>query len=346
MSRQNDSWLQRAWYSNSAWFVLLLPPSAVFAAVTAMRRMLYRRGWLKSFSVPVPVVVVGNIAVGGTGKTPVTIWLAQQLRECGFNPGVVSRGYGGVAGDTPVQVNSNSDPDIVGDEPILIATRSRCPVVVHPDRIAAARDLVAMGVDVIIADDGLQHYRMQRQYEIAVVDGARAFGNGFLLPAGPLRESTRRLASVDRVLVQYASRDDESMTPVAGLPMHASGFHLVARELQRIDGTETCTIDDMRGRPLHAVAAIGNPERFFRMLERHGLDIERHAYPDHAVLSARDIAYDDDYPVIMTEKDAVKCRAFATGRHWYVPVDVDMHEHAWLDSLGQCLRPSGNVASP
>ncbi|MEX0706565.1 MAG: tetraacyldisaccharide 4'-kinase [Woeseia sp.] len=346
MSRQSDSWVQRAWYSGSAWFVLLLPLSAVFAAVTSVRRMLYRRGWLRSFSVPVPVIVVGNISVGGTGKTPVTIWLAQQLRERGFNPGVVSRGYGGVLGDTPVQVSSNSDPDITGDEPILIATRSRCPVVVHPDRIAAARDLVAMGVDVIIADDGLQHYRMQRQFEIAVVDGARAFGNGFRLPAGPLREATHRLDSVDWVLVQYATLDDELRNPVAGLPSHTSGFHLAAHELQRIDGTETCVIDDMRGRPLHAVAAIGNPERFFRMLERHGLTIERHAFPDHAVLSARDIAYDDDHPVIMTEKDAVKCRAFAAGRHWFVPVDVDMHDSAWLDKLEHRLRPDKAAASP
>jgi len=337
--------MQRVWYSKSAWFVLLLPLSAVFAAVTSARNKFYRRGWLRSFAVPVPVIVVGNISVGGTGKTPVTIWLAQQLRERGFNPGVVSRGYGGVLGHTPVQASCNSDPDIVGDEPILIATRSRCPVVVHPDRSAAAGNLVAMGVDVIIADDGLQHYRMQRQFEIAVVDGARGFGNGFRLPAGPLRESTRRLESVDRVLVQYATRDDELRQSVAGLPPHTSGFHLVAHGLQRIDGMETCSFGDMRGRPLHAIAAIGNPERFFGMLERHGLTIERHAFPDHAVLSARDIAYDDDHPVIMTEKDAVKCRAFATGRHWYVPVDIDMHDDAWIEELVQRLRTGKAAAS-
>jgi tetraacyldisaccharide 4'-kinase len=338
VTRRNDNRVQRLWYSGSWWYLPLLPLSAVFAAVSALRRGLYRRGILKSHALPVPVIVVGNITVGGTGKTPVTIWLARQLRERGFCPGIVSRGYGVVVGDTPVQANANGDPGIVGDEPILIATRSRCPVVVHPDRIAAARELIGMGVDVVIADDGLQHYRLQRRFEIAVVDGARAFGNGHRLPAGPLREPPSRLRTVDRVLVQQAARDSPWPEAVPALPERSTGFHLVAHELCSVDGSETAAIGSLRGRKVHAVAAIGNPERFFSLLEAQGLTIERHAFPDHAMLTGKDIAYDDEFDIVMTEKDAVKCRAFATGRHWYLPVELDMHDDGWLDELEERLR--------
>lgn len=338
VTRQSDNWMQRVWYSGSWWYLPLLPLSAVFVGVAALRRHAYRRGWFARHELPVPVIVVGNITVGGTGKTPVTIWLAQQLKERGFHPGIVSRGYGGVVGDTPMQANASSDPDVVGDEPILIATRSRCPVVVHPDRIAAARELLPMGVDVVIADDGLQHYRLVRHYEIAVVDGMRAFGNGHRLPAGPLRESPSRLQQVDHTLVQQSTRDAEWPNSRWTLPPHTSGFHLVSRVLHRLDGSETMSFDKVRGHKVHAVAAIGNPERFFRMLESRGLEIERHALPDHAMLTETDITYDDGHDVIMTEKDAVKCRAFATGRHWYVPVDVDMHDDRWLAGLEERLR--------
>lgn len=338
MARRDDNWLERLWYSGSRWCLLLTPFTLLFAAATAMRRSCYRRGWLATHTLRVPVVVVGNVTVGGTGKTPVTIWLARQLRERGFTPGIVSRGYGGVVGDTPMQANANSDPEIVGDEPIMLATRSRCPVVVHPDRIAAARELTAMGVDVIIADDGLQHYRLGRDFEIAVVDGARAFGNGRLLPAGPLREAPSRLERVDRVLLQQASRDAEWPASLAALPPQTNGFHLVAHDLVSVDGNETADFAAFRRRKVHAVAATGNPERFFTMLERRGLDIERHAFPDHAMLGEEDIAYDDDAVIVMTEKDAVKCRGFATGRHWYVPVDVDMHDVEWLGELQQRLE--------
>lgn len=338
VARRDDNWIERLWYSGSRWYLLLMPLALLFAAATAMRRSCYRRGWLATHTMPVPVVVVGNVTVGGTGKTPVTIWLARQLRERGFTPGVVSRGYGGVVGDTPMQANANGDPEIVGDEPIMLAARSRCPVVVHPDRIAGARELTAMGVDVIIADDGLQHYRLARDFEIAVVDGARAFGNGRLLPAGPLREAPSRLERVDRVLLQQASRDAEWPASLPALPPQTNGFHLVAHELISVDGSETADFAAFRERKVHAVAAIGNPERFFTMLESRGLEIERHAFPDHAMLGEEDIAYDDDAVIVMTEKDAVKCRGFATGRHWYVPVDVDMHDVEWLHELQQRLE--------
>jgi len=335
MTRRNDRFVERLWYSGSRWYLPLVPLSALFVLAAAARRIGYQRGWLTRHRLPVPVIVVGNISVGGTGKTPVTIWLARQLKERGFRPGIVSRGYGGMAGEMPVQANANSDPAVVGDEPILIAARSRCPVTVHPDRVAAARALLAMGVDVVIADDGLQHYRLERQFEIAVVDGARAFGNGHRLPAGPLREPPSRLATVDRVLVQQAGRE-----PLAApaWPPRSTGFHLVPHELLSVDGSESLEFSRVRGRRVHAVAAIGNPERFFRMLETHGLEVQRHPFADHAMLRARDITYDDGLDIVMTEKDAVKCRAIASGRHWYVPVDVDMHEVAWLDDLERTLR--------
>jgi len=338
MPHQPDNKLQRLWYASRWAHLLLAPLSGVFASVSALRRWLYRTGRLQSRRAAVPVVIVGNITVGGTGKTPVTIWLADQLRSRGFRPGVVSRGYGGVVGELPVQANAGSDPDIVGDEPLLIAARSRCPVLVHPNRVAAADALVKTGVDVIIADDGLQHYRLQRDFEIVVIDGERGFGNGWQLPAGPLREPRSRLDSVDQILVHEASSDPYAFDS-AGLPEDKiSRFHLVNHELFAVGGEETRSFDDIRGNTVHAVAGIGNPERFFRMLESHGLEVVRHPYPDHAALTARDLQYDDGLDIVMTEKDAVKCREFATSRCWYVPVDVDMHDDAWLDRLEQCLR--------
>lgn len=332
-----DRLQQRLWYSGSWLSVLLLPLSALYALVSGVRRWAYRRGLLRSARVGVPVIVVGNISVGGTGKTPITIWLAERLRQRGYRPGVVSRGYGGVVGKLPVQVNANSDPELVGDEPLVIARRSRVPVVVHPDRVAAAEELVAIGVDVILADDGLQHYRLQRDYELAVVDAARGFGNGWLLPAGPLRESTARLKSINRILIQQGSELEIKLaaTELAGTP--SSSFHLASHSLVRLDTRETRSIDDFRGETVHAVAAIGNPERFFLALEERGLIVIRHSFADHAQLTARDLAYDDRHQIVMTEKDAVKCREFATARHWFVPVDVKMHDDSWLTELMQVL---------
>lgn len=337
MPRQHDSRLQKLWYSGGYWHWLLAPLSLLFALLSGIRRALYRHGLMRSNRVAVPVIVVGNITLGGTGKTPVTIWLAQQLRTRGFSPGVASRGYGGVVGRTPVQVNASSDPDIVGDEPLLIAKRANCPVVVHPDRTAAATELIAMGVDVVITDDGLQHYRLQRDFEIAVVDGSRGLGNGWMLPAGPLREPRSRLYTVDRVLVHGESRNPKA--PSLAIPVEqSSSFHLVAHELVSVDGHETKDFGELRGKTVHAVAAIGNPERFFRSLESRGLRIVRHAFPDHAQLDAKDLVFDDEYDIVMTEKDAVKCRGFAAARHWYVPVDVAMHDDEWLDTLAMRLK--------
>ncbi len=339
MPRSRESRLSKLWYAGGYWHLLLIPFSALFALLSGVRRMLYRRGFKRSVRVSVPVVVIGNISVGGTGKTPVTIWLASQLRARGFTPGIVSRGYGGLTGDTPVQVNASSDPQIVGDEPLLLATRSHCPVVVHPDRAAAAAELIAMGVNVVLTDDGLQHYRLQRDFEIAVVDGARGFGNGWLLPAGPLRESRKRLGTVDRVLVHLTAADTAMPAELASQTEKTTGFHLITHDLFCVVGGDSQNFESLRGKTVHGVAGIGNPERFFLSLEMRGLDVIRHPFPDHAQLTARDLAFDDEYDIVMTEKDAVKCREFATARHWYVPVDVDMHDESWLDGLVDKLGP-------
>jgi len=333
-----NSFLQRVWYESSAAYWILLPLSWLFAALVSLRRRLYRRGVLNTIRINRPVVVVGNITVGGTGKTPVTIWLARQLKERGMRPGIVSRGYGGLIGGSPVQVTADSDPLIVGDEAVLMARRSDCPVVVHPNRVHAAKDLSMLGVDVVISDDGLQHYRLARQYEIAVIDGTRGFGNGHLLPAGPLREPLSRLASVDRaILNKSVMRSQKALNELPeGLPV--TEFYLKGTSARSLDDSQEVSLERFAGKQVHAVAAIGNPGRFFTFLESHGMQVIEHAFPDHAKLSEDDLRYDDDLDVLMTEKDAVKCADLRIDKCWYVPVRVEVDQaQDWLDELQERL---------
>lgn len=331
MAGGGREWVERVWYGESWGFLPLLPLAWLYAAITALRRWLYGIGVLRSTRVGVPVVVVGNITAGGTGKTPVTIWLANALSERGFRPGVTSRGYRGAVGRSPVAVTPESDPAAVGDEPVLIARRCRCPVVVHPDRVAAARRLAAQGVNVVIADDGLQHYALARDYEIAIVDGTRVWGNGRLLPAGPLREPVTRLTGVQRVLVNSGGGCDR-LPNLPGTPA-SSRFELVAEVARRIDDSESRPLADFAGASVHAVAAIGYPDRFFDMLTEHGIDVAAHPLPDHASIDARDLAFGDDAPIVMTEKDAVKCRHLPPDDLWYVPADVHMRDTDWLAEI-------------
>jgi len=310
------------WYGSSLVRWIFVPLSWLFAAAIACRRFLYRRGLLRSHSVAVPVIVVGNITVGGTGKTPLTIWLANALREKGMSPGIISRGYRGKVGATPLAATAQSDPAVVGDEAILLATQSGCSVVVHPERVAAAQKAIELGADIIIADDGLQHYRLARDFEIAVIDGARGFGNGRLLPAGPLREWPNRLQSVDKVVVhRHATNHHEVLRRATDRrPVH---FDLQPRAIRKLDGSEVGQIQDLAGQSVHAVAGIGNPDRFFELLERAGIRVKRHPLPDHADISPQDVTFDDDLPVVMTAKDAVKCQFPEAGRCWCVDVEVD-----------------------
>jgi tetraacyldisaccharide 4'-kinase len=326
--------IQRIWYEDSAAYWMLLPLSWLFARLVAVRRNLYERGVLRRYQANAPVVVVGNITVGGSGKTPIAIWLALQLQQRGMRPGIVSRGYGGSVGRKPLRVTADSNPDTVGDEAVLMAKRSACPVVVHPDRIGAARDICELDVDVIIADDGLQHYRLVRQYEIAVIDGTRGFGNGRLLPAGPLREPVSRLKSVDRVLVNKSVMRSERAIRELPAGLAVTDFYLKGTMVRSLDEREVAPLAKFAGRQVHAVAAIGNPGRFFMFLESHGMQVIEHAFPDHSRLTEKDLRYDDGLDVLMTEKDAVKYGNLSIERCWYVPVEVAIDRpQDWLDEL-------------
>jgi tetraacyldisaccharide 4'-kinase len=302
------------WYARSPWLLLLTPLSLLYRGGVWLRRFAYRSGLLPSSRLDRPVIVVGNLTVGGTGKTPLVAWLAGYLRQKGFRPGIVARGYGGKASSWPQQVRADSDPGIVGDEAAMLAGMTGCPMAVAPDRVAAARKLLDHSeCDVLISDDGLQHYALQRDIEIAVIDGVRRFGTGFLLPAGPLREPLRRLREVDLVVVNgLAGRGEYSMRTLTGT---AAGLG---------EPRQQRPLADFRGQSVHAVAGIGNPARFFQALQQYGMRIEEHAFPDHHRYQAGDIRFRDDRPVLMTEKDAVKCRQFASGREWVVPVRAEM----------------------
>jgi tetraacyldisaccharide 4'-kinase len=313
------------WYTRSPWLVLLTPLSLVFRLIVSLRRWAYKCGIRRSTRVSLPVIIVGNITVGGTGKTPLVAWLAKYLRSKGYKPGIISRGYGGQASSWPQQVRPDSDPAVVGDEAVLLATKTGCPMAVAPDRVAAANALIEYSdCDVILSDDGLQHYALQRDIEIAVIDGVRRFGSGFLLPAGPLREPAGRLQEVDMVVVNGLGKGQEH--PMRMLPGDVHNL---------LDPGKVCAIDEFRSKTVHAVAGIGNPERFFRSLQDAGLQVVPHSFSDHYRYRPGDIRFGEDRAVFMTEKDAVKCRHFAAENDWYIPVEVRMSDEfcASLDEL-------------
>jgi tetraacyldisaccharide 4'-kinase len=333
------SWIHRAWYGGHGWYRVLLPLSGIYWLLSALRRFLYGAGVLRTRRAKVPVIVIGNITAGGTGKTPVTVWLASSLAERGFSPGIVSRGYGGSKSGTSMRVDVRSDPAVVGDEPVLIALRTGRPVVVDADRARGAAMLVQDGADLVIADDGLQHYALARDYEICVVDGARGLGNGLLLPAGPLREPVSRIGEVDQVLINGRLRERQEAMPT-GL-QNAIEFRLAAKEALRLDGSLSRPIERFAGTTVHAVAAIGNPGRFFDMLRGHGIQVIEHAYPDHAPLQPGDLDFGDDFDILMTEKDAVKFPRRVSDRFWYVPVDVEIDPASaapWLEQIESRMR--------
>jgi tetraacyldisaccharide 4'-kinase len=334
-----QNFLHRAWYGGDGWYRALLPLAGVYWALIAVRRLLYRAGMLRTQKAGVPVIVVGNITAGGTGKTPTTIWLARALHERGFSPGVVSRGYGGSKSGSSMRVDAESDPAVVGDEPVLIAMRAACPVVVDANRVRAAAMLVDDGADLIIADDGLQHYALHRDYEICVVDGVRGIGNGLLIPAGPMRETLPRIENVDQVLVNGRLRQEPDLLP-AGM-QNAIEFQLVATEVCRLNGSLARPIDRFSGTTVHAVAAIGNPARFFDLLRGHGIQVIEHSFADHATLDPDELDIADDFDILMTEKDAVKFGRRVSDRFWYVPVDVDMDPvlaGPWLQQVESRMR--------
>jgi len=319
--------LGELWYGRSPLALPLLPLSWLYRLGVGIRRGAYRTGLRHVHCLPVPVVVVGNLTVGGTGKTPLVIWLAEYLSEVGWRPGIVTRGYGGRASRWPQQVRPDADPIVVGDEAVVIARRSRCPVAAGPERVEAAAALIELhGCNVIISDDGLQHYALARDCEICVLDGVRRFGNGWLLPAGPLREPLSRLAQVDLLVTRGIAARGE-------FPMRYR-----AQALVQIGGdARRFAVEEFPAREVHAVAAIGHPEAFFSQLRGLGFRLHEHAYPDHHVFTAAQIHFDDPLPVIMTEKDAVKCGRLAGPQHWYLPITAELPEvfERRLDALLQ-----------
>lgn len=313
-------WLQQQWYKLSLWHLLLIPLSWLFILLAAARHFAYRVGLFKSFKLPVPVIVVGNISVGGTGKTPVVIWLAQQLQAAGWQPGIISRGYAGNAVDTALAVHAASDPGQAGDEPVLMARRLSCPVWVGRDRVAAARALLQAhpACNIIISDDGLQHYRLQRDVEIAVVDAARMHGNGWRLPAGPLRESPARLAQVDVVISNGGNVLESNSAGLRTYSMQVEATDFISVANQQL----TSKAANFQGKNVHAVAGIGNPQRFFQALQQLGMRFQAHPYPDHHHFELDELKQLHAEVLVMTEKDAVKCTQFAQGNWWYLPISA------------------------
>lgn len=311
-------WLQRAWHARRA-PLLLRPLSWLYRGVIGLRTGLYRLGWMAADHPGVPVVVVGNITVGGTGKTPVVLWLAARLKERGVAVGIASRGYGG-SERGPHLVDASADAAAhVGDEALLLARASGVPVCVARRRARAARELVRVGCEVVLCDDGLQHLALRRDLEVAVVDARRGFGNGALLPAGPMREPARRLACVPLVLLNGEG-------PARGLPEPARArairFQLELGDATALSGGARRPLADFAAGPVHAVAGIGDPHRFFAALAAVGIDPVEHAFPDHHAFVRTDLEFGDARPVLMTQKDAVKCEAFADGRLWSVPAEA------------------------
>jgi tetraacyldisaccharide 4'-kinase len=313
--------IESLWYRISPWHILLWPLSLLYAAITSLRRALYHAAIFKTHSLSVPVIVVGNITAGGSGKTPLVIWLAEFLRGNGYKPGVISRGYGR-EGDDVRDVSAQSDAREVGDEPLLIFRRTSCPVVVGRDRVAAAQSLLEKHpqVNVILSDDGLQHYPLARDVEICVVDGARGFGNGLLIPAGPLRECLARLDKMDAIVVngEYENSLIKSNTYKYTMQLVGAQFYNLKQPQQMAHA------EDFVGKKLHAVAGIGNPARFFAQLKKLGLSFTEHAFADHHVFTVQDLAYENTDAILMTEKDAVKCTAFAQEHFWALAVSAEL----------------------
>lgn len=307
----------RHWSRRGIVAVLLLPLSLVFILLAAARRALYRAAVLRVQRLPVPVIVVGNIAVGGSGKTPVVAWLVEALREAGFRPGIVSRGYGGRVESAGV-VPPDGDAARFGDEPVLLARLTGCPVAVGRDRPAAGRSLLAAHpeIDVLVSDDGLQHYALAREVEVVVVD-EQVLGNRWRLPSGPLREGIDRLARADLVIAHGAL--SAALRAAAG-DVPVTQMRLVGEVLERLDGCGSRPLSDFAGRRVHAVAGIGRPQRFFEQLSVAGLEVVPHAFPDHHPFVADDLVFDEDLPRILTAKDAVKCAPFAPSDTWVLPV--------------------------
>ncbi|MFZ0218680.1 MAG: tetraacyldisaccharide 4'-kinase [Candidatus Aquirickettsiella sp.] len=325
----------KIWQKKNFLAYLLWPLSFVYGSFIFLRRKLYQLHLLKINYFSVPIIVVGNITVGGTGKTPVVIALALFLKEKGWRPGIISRGYGGNTQQYPCLVHQNSNAREVGDEPLLIAQHTTCPTIIDPDRSRGTKSLLKRSnCNIVISDDGLQHLSLSRDIEIVVVDGERRFGNNFCLPAGPLREPASRLNSVDFIVSKGAAQDNEFKLSL--IPDYF--YQLIQTENKR-------TAEYFLGKKLHAVAGIGNPDQFFKALRKQGLNIIEHPFPDHYLFKPRDFNYGDDALIIMTEKDAVKCVGFVDSRLWCLRTKTELDNNFLNAMLNRIMVIGENLKS-
>jgi tetraacyldisaccharide 4'-kinase len=318
--------LLAAWYQGHPALSLLRPLEMLYRHVAQRRRAAFKAGDPAPWRAPVPVLVVGNITVGGTGKTPMILWLIEHCRQAGLRVGVISRGYGAKPPSFPWLVSSHDSAHIAGDEPLLIVQRSGVPLAIDPDRPNAAQALLAAHeLDLILCDDGLQHYRLGRDLELVLIDATRGLGNGRCLPAGPLREPPQRLLDVDAVVYNGQAGDSAQGY---GMTVQPTGL------VNLVSGERVGLGHFPAGQAVHAVAGIGNPQRFFSTLEGLNWRPTEHAFADHATYSAASLAFTPELPVVMTEKDAVKCRAFAQAHWWYLVVDAQPSQAfaTWLDT--------------
>jgi tetraacyldisaccharide 4'-kinase len=322
--------IEKVWFNNhpAKWLLvpLLLPLSALFWLLSSLRRLSFKYGLSKSYQLSKPVIVVGNIGVGGNGKTPIVIYLVELTRSLGLRPGVISRGYGGQAPHYPYLVNNDSTTLAAGDEPVLIQQRCQVAVAVGSDRIASAELLIAQGCNIIISDDGLQHYRLARDLELIIVDGKRLFGNGLLLPAGPLREGQWRLAKSDLVIYNGKDFNDKEAKDTQNISNPSLQMSLVATEVCNLLTGERINLADfiVLNTSVNAIAGIGAPQRFFDTLTANKLKlINQQSFVDHHSFTLADFYnFDDNIALLMTEKDAVKCHGFCKANWWYLPVNA------------------------
>ena len=316
----------RFWFKSASWQAFCLQPiSMLYRLVMTIRKQAFLRGFFNIYRSTVPVIVVGNLTVGGTGKTPLVIAIIHKLKEQGWKPGIVSRGYGGKSTRYPCSVTSLSDPHEVGDEPVCMAEETRVPVIVDPNRARAVQYAVEhFACNVIVSDDGLQHYGSHREVEVVVVDGVRRFGNAYCLPAGPLREPVSRLKTADFIVNNGGTHDNEvSMKLIPG-PL-----------VNLIEPSKTLPLAGLRGQKFHAIAGIGHPERFFNSLASLGVQVLPHPLADHAKLTPEHLIFPDQLPVRMTHKDAIKCRHFAGPNCWYLPVTAVCDESFYLSLMAK-----------
>ncbi|WP_163833920.1 tetraacyldisaccharide 4'-kinase [Spartinivicinus ruber] len=321
------NWLVNAWYQPDRHLYWLAPLRLLYQQVVKHKRQRFLCGTVAVWQPPVPIIVVGNITVGGTGKTPLVVAIVEQLKEWGYTPGIISRGYGGKVDHYPLFVNSDSNPMLAGDEPVMLAQLTEVPVMVAPQRVEAAKGLLTQfpETDIIVADDGLQHYSLGRDIELVVIDGDRGLGNGYCLPQGPLRESPKRLETVDFVVVNGSK-------PLLSVPLAQQSMTLLPEYLVQLQNGKKYPLAEVNMsdfKLVHGVAGIGNPARFFTTCESLGMRVIPHSKADHAPLAAKDIHFDDDLPVIMTTKDAVKCRPFVSANHWSLMVTAKLPDTFW-----------------